>query len=52
MSHEPYQASSRRAFNGKCLAIVRPTPNAGQMVVTASSTGLASSAVTIHSHIA
>jgi beta-galactosidase len=39
--------SGRRAFSGKVLAIVRSTGSAGQIVVTASSSGLTSGSVTV-----
>ena len=41
---DSYQISSRRAFAGKCLAIVRATGE-GEIEVTASSAGLGSSSV-------
>jgi beta-galactosidase len=43
-----YKGTSRQAFSGKCLAIVRSTGTTGQIVVTASSSGLTSSSVTIN----
>ena len=42
-----YKATSRKAFGGKVLAIVRSTGAAGQVVVTATSTGLSAGSVTI-----
>ncbi|HEY5957724.1 MAG TPA: glycoside hydrolase family 2 TIM barrel-domain containing protein, partial [Polyangiaceae bacterium] len=45
---EPYQAAQRRAFDGKCLAILRAT-GVGRIAVTASSAGLTSGGVTIES---
>ncbi len=39
-SLEPFQASSRKAFNGLCLAIVQSTHRAGVITVKASSPGL------------
>jgi len=41
-SMEPFQASSRKAFNGKCLAIVQSKAQAGKIMLTASSPGLQS----------
>lgn len=35
ISLEPFKASRRQAFNGKCLAIVQSTGTEGQIVVTA-----------------
>ena len=49
ISTEPYKANSRKAFSGKCLVIVQTTKNSGDIVVTASSSGLASASVTIPS---
>ncbi|HTW46749.1 MAG TPA: glycoside hydrolase family 2 TIM barrel-domain containing protein [Acidobacteriaceae bacterium] len=46
-SHTSYKASSRRAFNGLCLAIVESTAKAGQINVTASSPGLQSASVVL-----
>ncbi|MDP4182681.1 MAG: glycoside hydrolase family 2 TIM barrel-domain containing protein, partial [Bacillota bacterium] len=48
-STEPYKASSRKAFNGKCLVIVQPTKTSGTIVVTASSSGLSQASVSINS---
>jgi beta-galactosidase len=50
-SHEPFQASQRRAFNGLCLAIVRTKPGQpGKITLTAASEGLQSGQVEILSH--
>jgi beta-galactosidase len=48
ISTESYKGTSRQAFSGKCLAIVQSTGAAGQIVVTASSSGLTSGSVTIN----
>ena len=40
-SHEPFRAAGRRAFQGRCLAILRATAPRGTITVTASSPGLA-----------
>ena len=45
-SHEPFQASTRRAYQGECLAIVKARA-AGEIVVSASASGLAGAMVTI-----
>ena len=45
-SHEPFQASTRSAFEGRCVAIIRAT-GAGPIRVTASSSGLSSSTVAL-----
>jgi beta-galactosidase len=42
-----YKGTSRKAFSGKVLAIVRSTGTAGSIVVTASSSGLTSDPVTV-----
>jgi beta-galactosidase len=47
VSHEPFQANRRLAFNGLCLAIVQSTGAAGEIQINASSPGLSSSAVTV-----
>ena len=49
ISYEPYKASSRLAFSGKCLVIVQTTKTGGAIVVTAGSSGLSSDSVTISS---
>ena len=46
-NHDSYQASSRPAFNGLALAVVRLTGAAGKVLVTATSPGLAPATVTI-----
>lgn len=48
-SHEPDRASSRRLFNGYAQLIVQSPRTAGPIHVTASSPGLASAEVTLHS---
>jgi beta-galactosidase len=42
-----YKGTSRKAFSGKVLAIVRSTGTAGSIMVTATSTGLTSTPVTV-----
>jgi beta-galactosidase len=46
-SLEPDKASSRRAFNGLCMAIVQARKTAGRLRITASAPGLAPSTLTI-----
>jgi beta-galactosidase len=46
-SAENYQASSRKAFSGKALAIVGPGQSPGPIVVTARSPGLRTSSATL-----
>jgi beta-galactosidase len=40
-SHEPFQATERRAFQGRCVAFVKATAATGPLTVTASAPGLA-----------
>ena len=47
--HEPDGGSSRKAFNGLCMALVQSTKQAGAITVDAESPGLAPSRVTISS---
>jgi len=42
-----YTSPTRRAFNGKALAIVQSTGVPGQIVVTATSSGLTAGSVTV-----
>lgn len=46
-SHEPFQASLRYAFQGRCIAILKATAPVGHITMTAASPGLASASVTI-----
>jgi beta-galactosidase len=46
-SHEPFQASERHAFQGRCFAILKATAPSGQVTLTASAPGLTGSAITI-----
>jgi beta-galactosidase len=39
-SHEPFQASTRSAFRGRCVAFLRATAPTGTITVTASADGL------------
>lgn len=47
VSHEPFKANFRHAFNGLALAIVQAGRTRGQIVVTATSSGLESASVRI-----
>jgi beta-galactosidase len=47
VSHESYQANSRRAYAGKSLAIVQAGRQAGETVITARSAELASDSLVI-----
>jgi beta-galactosidase len=44
-SHEPFQADHRRAFQGRCVAIVRATADSGAIRLTATADGLETSPV-------
>jgi beta-galactosidase len=44
-----YKGSSRKAFSGKALAIVRATTSAGSIVVKASASGLSADPITVNS---
>ncbi len=46
-SHEPFQASERRAFEGRCVAFVKATDSKGRIEITALSPGLKSAHLTI-----
>jgi beta-galactosidase len=47
VSHENYKGISRHAFNGRCLAIVQSTRDAGQFRVTANSPSLQPGSCTV-----
>jgi beta-galactosidase len=40
VSHEPFQASVRHAFQGECVAFVKATSAAGKITITATAAGL------------
>jgi len=46
-SHEPFQASQRKAFNGMCLAIIQSDGDNGTIVLEAISKGLISANISI-----
>jgi beta-galactosidase len=50
VSLESYQLPQRKAWQGRCLVIVRSTDKAGNIVLTASAAGLKSSKVTIRAN--
>jgi beta-galactosidase len=50
-SLEPFRADHRKAFHGQCLLVVRSQTKSGEIVIHASSEGLASGELTIHSGI-
>lgn len=47
VSHEPFKAAYRKAFNGKALAILQAKEKPGKVVFTATSAGLSSQSITI-----
>ncbi|MBF9254022.1 DUF4982 domain-containing protein [Pontibacter sp. 172403-2] len=47
-SLEPFKASYRKAFHGKCLAIVQAQEEPDEVKLTATSEGLAPATITIH----
>ena len=46
-SHEPYQATQRKAFQGMCLALLKANANRGKIKLTATAPNLESAAVEI-----
>jgi beta-galactosidase len=46
-SHEPFQASSRHAFQGECAAFVKANAAAGKITLTASAAGLKSGSLVL-----
>lgn len=46
-SHEPFQASQRHAYQGRCIAVIKASAPAGHITLTASAPGLAESSITI-----
>ncbi len=48
ISHEPFKANYRKAFNGLCLAVIQSTGEPGDITLSASSDGLESAVVEIH----
>jgi beta-galactosidase len=46
-SHEPFQASQRKAFHGLCLAVVQSTPNTVRIRVDVNSPGLAGQSLVV-----
>ena len=46
-SHEPFQATERRAFQGRCFAVLRADAPTGRINVTASAEGLAPGSLSI-----
>jgi beta-galactosidase len=46
-SHEPFQSTQRRAYQGRCQAIVKSNAPRGRITVTASAPGLIATSITI-----
>jgi len=46
-SHEPFQSSQRRAYQGLCFAMVKAKAPRGRITITATASGLTSTSVTI-----
>lgn len=46
-SHEPFQASERRAYQGRAIAILKAGAPSGRITLTASAPGLAPGSITI-----
>ena len=46
-SHEPFQASQRHAWQGRCVAIVKATAAQGTIMLKASAPGLAGTSITL-----
>jgi len=44
-SHEPYQASQRRAYQGRCLALIKANAVRGRIMLTATSPNLTSASL-------
>jgi beta-galactosidase len=46
-SHEPFQASERKAYQGRCFAIIKASSGKGRITLSASAPGLKESSVSI-----
>jgi beta-galactosidase len=46
-SHEPYEATQRKAFQGMCLALLKANRDKGKIKITSSSPGLKSGAIEV-----
>ena len=47
-SHEPFQATERRAYQGRCFAILKASAPSGRITLTATASGLTSNSITIN----
>ncbi|NJO25569.1 MAG: hypothetical protein HC867_07130 [Bacteroidia bacterium] len=50
ISTESYQQQQRKAWQGKCLAIIKSSHKAGKIVLKAKSKGLPSATITIETN--
>jgi beta-galactosidase len=50
MNEESFLSNSRKAFNGKCLVILKSTKKSGKITLIAESEGLEDAVVTIISN--
>jgi beta-galactosidase len=46
-SHEPFQATERRAFQGECVAFVKASASSGKIILTATASGLTAGSIAI-----
>jgi beta-galactosidase len=46
-SHEPFQATERRAYQGRCFALLKANATTGRITLVASAPGLTSGSITI-----
>ncbi len=47
-SHEPFQATARRAYQGRCFALLKAAAPKGRLTLVASAPGLTSGSITIN----
>ena len=47
-SHEAFQATERKAYQGRCFAMVKATAGKGRITLTAAALGLKSSSITVN----
>ncbi|HKC63228.1 MAG TPA: glycoside hydrolase family 2 TIM barrel-domain containing protein [Pyrinomonadaceae bacterium] len=47
-SHEPFQSSERKAYQGRCFAILKASASSGRITLMASAAGLTSNTITIN----
>ncbi len=47
-SHEPFQATERRAYQGRCFALLKATASTGPLTLVAAAPGLANGTVMIN----